>query len=355
MKIRYGNCWEDAEVVVQALGTTARGKYLVICSAGDIVLSLLSKKILRVVTVDTNPAQIACLDLRRAAFQRLSYDGTLAFLGITPAADRCRIYRQLRNLLSEKSAYFWDTHLEALVHGILHAGTTEKYFQRFRKVILPMLMNKHARASLFTSKSDARQRGISYRIFDSWRLRYITRILFSRLVMKSLDLGRPPSFYNDIHSDISAYVLRNIERVLTRVSTHNNPYLEYIIRGNFVKTRPLYLQKQHFTTIRARLDKISLSISSIAQYLENTSSVYSGFYFSDIFEYMTVGECRHVLALAVQHSRPKARIVYWSNLRDRHLRIIANSRIRPLDDTAQTLFEQNRAFFYSGLTIGEIS
>jgi S-adenosylmethionine-diacylglycerol 3-amino-3-carboxypropyl transferase len=355
MKIRYANCWEDAEIVLRALGTSSRGKYLVICSAGDMVLSLLSKKPLQIVAVDKNPAQIACLDLRRAAFQRLPYERVLEFLGVTHASDRLRTFHQLRDLLSDESARFWDTHQEALRTGIIHAGTTEKYFHRFRKAILPLLMDKHARASLFTSKSDAKQSRISYRIFDSWRWRYITRILFSRLVLKNLDLGRAPSFYDDIHNDISAYVRRNVQRVLTQVPTHDNPYLEYIIRGNFVHTRPHYLQKRHFTAIRRLLDTISLSINDITQYLENTSTAFNGFYFSDIFEYMTDEGCRHVLALSVRHSRPKARIVYWSNLHTRPLRKIGDPHIRPQDDTARDLFQQNRAFFYSGLTIGEVA
>jgi len=355
MKIRYANCWEDAEIVLRALGPRSRGRYLVICSAGDMALSSLSKKPLQIVAVDKNPAQIACLDLRRAAFQRLSYERVLEFLGVTHARDRFRTYYQLRDLLSDESARFWDTHHEALCTGIIHAGTTEKYFHRFRKAILPLLMDEHARASLFTSKSDARQRRISYRIFDSWRWRYITRILFSRTVLKNLDLGRAPSFYNDIHNDISAYVRRNVQHVLTQVPTHDNPYLEYIIRGNFVHTRPHYLQKRHFTAIRRRLDTISLSISDVTQYLENTSTAFNGFYFSDIFEYMTDEGCRHVLALAVRHSRPKARIVYWSNLHTRPLRKIGDSHIHPQDNIANALFQQNRAFFYSGLTIGEVA
>ncbi len=355
MTIRYANCWEDEEVVLRALGISPQGRYLLICSAGDIVLSLLSKKPRKIIAVDTNPAQTACLDLRKAAFQRLSYKHVLAFLGITHSTDRIGTYHHIRDRLTEKSALFWDNNHDALRTGIIHAGTTEKYFHRFRKWLLPLLMNRSARTSLFTSSSDNHHRKILSRVTESRRWKLMTGVLFSRNIMRNLDLGRAPSFYDALHDDIGAYVRRNIQRMITQVPIHDNPYLEYIIRGNFVKTRPFYLRERHFTPIRQCLDRIIIYITDIVEYLENTSNTFHGFYFSDIFEYMTDDQCRHVLALAVQHSRPKARIVYWSTLRSRPLQVIGNTHIRTQNDIAQELFQQNRTFFYSDLSIGEVS
>ncbi|UCC11194.1 MAG: DUF3419 family protein [candidate division WOR-3 bacterium] len=355
MKIRYANCWEDAEVVLRALEISPRGRYLLICSAGDIVLSLLSKKPQKIIAVDTNPAQTACLDLRKAAFQCLSYQQVLAFLGITHSTDRICTYHQIRDRLTEKSAIFWDTNHDALRAGIIHAGTTERNFHRFRKWFLPLFMNRAAGSSLFTSTSDNHQRKILSRVTESRRWKLMTGILFSRNIMKTLDLGRTPSFYNEIPDNIGAYVRRNIQRMITQAPIHDNPYLEYIIRGNFIKTRPFYLQEKNFNQIRHYLNRITHYISDIVDYLENTNDTFNGFYFSDIFEYMTDDQCHHVLALAVQHSRPEARIVYWSTLRSRPLQVIGNTHIRTQDDIAQELFQHNRAFFYSDLSIGEVS
>ena len=67
--IRYANCWEDADILVEAL-QPAPGKRLVsIASAGDNTLSLLSGAPEKVVAIDLNPVQLACLELRCVAIR----------------------------------------------------------------------------------------------------------------------------------------------------------------------------------------------------------------------------------------------------------------------------------------------
>jgi S-adenosylmethionine-diacylglycerol 3-amino-3-carboxypropyl transferase len=71
--IRYAQLWEDADVLVDALGDQ-RGKTLVsICSAGDNALALLLLDPARVIAIDLSAAQIACLRIRIAAYQQLDH------------------------------------------------------------------------------------------------------------------------------------------------------------------------------------------------------------------------------------------------------------------------------------------
>src|SRR5438094_10506161 len=87
--IRYGSVWEDADILCEALAPVARGgRLLSIASAGDNALALLTLDPKEVVVVDRNPAQLACLELRCAAFRRLEYAQMLAFLGVNHAQDR---------------------------------------------------------------------------------------------------------------------------------------------------------------------------------------------------------------------------------------------------------------------------
>src|SRR5205085_2322120 len=70
--VRYASVWEDADVLCEALAPVSQGgRLLSIASAGDNVLALLTLDPAEVVAIDTNPAQLACLELRRAAFRRL--------------------------------------------------------------------------------------------------------------------------------------------------------------------------------------------------------------------------------------------------------------------------------------------
>src|SRR5688572_951417 len=62
--LRYGQCWEDADILVDGLGVGAGHTCLSIASAGENTLSLLSRGAARVVAIDLNPAQLAALELR---------------------------------------------------------------------------------------------------------------------------------------------------------------------------------------------------------------------------------------------------------------------------------------------------
>jgi hypothetical protein len=86
--IRYANCWEDADILLRALDVKEGGVYLSIASAGDNTLSLLSCNPSLVLAIDLSAAQLACLELRRAAFARLPYEGVLRFLGVRESTDR---------------------------------------------------------------------------------------------------------------------------------------------------------------------------------------------------------------------------------------------------------------------------
>ena len=68
--IRYANCWEDADILCEALRPHPGTRILSIASAGDNTLALLAEGA-EVVAADLSIAQLACVELRRAAFRRL--------------------------------------------------------------------------------------------------------------------------------------------------------------------------------------------------------------------------------------------------------------------------------------------
>ncbi|OUC07660.1 S-adenosylmethionine:diacylglycerol 3-amino-3-carboxypropyl transferase, partial [Litorilinea aerophila] len=62
--IRYAQCWEDADVLLQALAIQPHHTCLSIASAGDNTLAMVAQGPQRVIALDLNPAQLACLALR---------------------------------------------------------------------------------------------------------------------------------------------------------------------------------------------------------------------------------------------------------------------------------------------------
>src|SRR5687767_15415348 len=80
-RIRYAQVWEDADVLLAALEVQPTDTVVSIASAGDNALALLGAGAARVVALDLNPAQLACLALRVAAYRGLSHVEVLEGLG----------------------------------------------------------------------------------------------------------------------------------------------------------------------------------------------------------------------------------------------------------------------------------
>ena len=95
-KIRYAQCWEDADVLLAAMDVQSTDTCLSIASAGDNVLALVGAGARRVIAVDLSPAQIACLELRVAAIRLLTHAQFLELLGQNPSSDRRTHYQRCR-------------------------------------------------------------------------------------------------------------------------------------------------------------------------------------------------------------------------------------------------------------------
>ena len=71
--IRYAQVWEDADILVPALRPKKGDTVVSISSAGDNALALLAEGPERVIAVDLNPSQLACLRLRISAYKHLAH------------------------------------------------------------------------------------------------------------------------------------------------------------------------------------------------------------------------------------------------------------------------------------------
>ncbi|MCD8486575.1 MAG: hypothetical protein LRZ84_07475 [Desertifilum sp.] len=66
---------------------------------------------------------------------------------------------------------------------------------------------------------------------------------------------------------------------------------------------------------------------------------------SDIFEYMSIENYQQLLQRLVQAARPGGRIAYWNMLAPRRCPEKMYSTVRSLTELAQSLHQQDQAFF----------
>lgn len=351
--VRYAQCWEDADILLEALQIQPGDQCLAIASAGDNALAMLTRDPSRVTAIDLNPSQLACLELRVAAFRVLEHAQLLELIGSRPSRHRREWYRRCRPHLSPAARKFWDGQPAAIAGGVGGAGKFERYFAIFRRWVLPLV---HCRATidrLVQGGTLAERERFYRRGWDSWRWRLMFRLFFSRWVMGRL--GRDPAFFTYVEGSVADRILERTRHALTQLNPAENPYLQWILKGRHLNALPLPLRPENFAAIRDRLDRLEWRCQSVEDYLKCAGrGVIDRFNLSDIFEYMSESAAEALLAKLADAGRPGGRLVYWNMLAQRGRPEALASRLRPLDGLARQLHLQDKAFFYSRLVIEEI-
>ncbi len=351
--IRYANCWEDSRLLIEALEPGPGHRVLSIASAGDNSLDILSTGA-EVVAVDLSLPQLAALELRVAAFRHLDYDDLLGFLGVHEDPRRRTIYGDLRADLSETSREFWDHHRDSVDAGIIFDGKFEHYFRTFRERVLPLVHNQDRIDALLQEKTEAERRAFYDETWNSKRWRLLFNVFFSRRVMGWL--GRDPEFFRYVEGPVSQEILRRAERALKVLSTHDNPYLTFILRGNFDGALPPYLVPEKYEAIREHLDGLTLcrgTVEDAARHFGDDG--FSGYNLSDIFEYMDEDTARACFEALTDAARPGARLAYWNMMVPRQGAAILPERLTYLRELSEELHTKDRAFFYGAFHVDERS
>jgi S-adenosylmethionine-diacylglycerol 3-amino-3-carboxypropyl transferase len=354
-RIRYAQAWEDADVLLAALDVQPSDTVVSIASAGDNALALLGAGAARVIALDLNPSQLACLELRVAAYRELSHAELLVLIGSRAgsANERATLYRRCRGRLVPAVQTFWDSQPEAIAGGIGGAGKFENYFRLFRSRVLPLVhRNATVAALLRGGPPDFRQRFYEHQ-WDTWRWRLLFKVFFSRFMMGRL--GRDPAFFKYVEGSVADRILGRTRHALTILNPAENPYLHWILTGTHGEALPWALREENFEKIRDRLDRLEWHELTLEAFLERERmSGIVKFNLSDIFEYMSAENTAALLERLADASASGGRLAYWNMLAPRRRPESLAARLRPCEETARTLFAQDKAFFYSAFVVEEV-
>ena len=351
--IRYAQCWEDADVLLEALDIRSDHVCLSIASAGDNTLALLSQAPAQVIAIDLSAAQLACLELRVAAYQELEHAELLELMGSRPSQRRVQLYQRCRPLLAPDARAFWDSHADDIAKGIGGAGKFERYFALFRQRILPLLHSSQHIAELLRDKPQGERATFYETVWNTWRWRAAFRLFFSRFVMGHL--GRDPQFFKYVEGHVAARILARTRHAATELNPADNSYVQWILTGQHLTALPFALRPENFDAIRANLDRLELRQQSLEQFLaDQPADTIDRFNLSDVFEYVSPASYHGLLRELVRVSRNNARMAYWNLLAERRRPASMANEIRPLNELAQELLRQDKAFFYQNFVIEEV-
>lgn len=351
--IRYAQCWEDADILMDGLTIRLGDTCLSIASAGDNSLSMLARGAGRVVALDLNPAQLACLELRVAAYRELSHAELLELIGSQASTRRAELYRRCRPVLKTDTRVFWDAHTADIEGGIGGGGKFERYFALFRQRVMPLVHSRAVIDRLLVGGDAAMREGFYRHHWDTWRWRLLFRVFFSRFVMGRL--GRDPSFFRYVEGSVAERILARTRHALTALDPADNPYLQWILTGRHTSALPHALRGENFEAIRANLDRLEWHCLPLEEFLEQEgSATIDRFNLSDIFEYMSEENYNRLLERLIRAGRRGGRLAYWNMLAPRSRPESMAAQLRPLEAEAQRLFRQDKAFFYSAFVLEEL-
>lgn len=351
--IRYAQCWEDADILLEALDLQPGDVCLSIASAGDNTLALLSKNPGRVIALDLNPAQLACLELRVAAYRELTHPELLELIGSTVSRQRPVLYQRCRPALSITVQQFWDSHPAEIEAGIGSAGKFEHYFALFRRYVLSLVHTRKTIEQMLAGGTLEQRRNFYIQKWNTWRWQLLFRLFFSRFVMGRL--GRDPSFFNYVEGHVGTRILQRTQYATTELNPADNPYMQWILTGQHTSALPYALRPENFESIRANLDRLEWHCQSVEEFLDTSKGIVIDCYnLSDIFEYMSLENYQILLQKLVQAGRAGSRLAYWNMLAPRTRPESMVDQLQPLSDLARRLHLADKAFFYSNFLVEEV-
>lgn len=352
--LRYAKCWEDADILLEALDIHSGDTCLSIASGGDNTFSLLTRAPKQVIAIDFSPAQIACLELRMAAYRALEHCEMLELMGERDSERRWCLYLRARRTLSDGAQAFWDSRPGAILAGIGTAGRFERYLSLFRRFVLPLIHSQSRVRALFVDRPREERVRFYEERWDSLRWRVVLAAFFSRAV--SSRLGRDPRFFRYVRGDVGARALDRVRWAMTDLAPHCNPYLSWMALGRHGAVLPHALRPENFDLIRHNLDRIELRTATLGAFLDEAQArSIDRFNLSDVFEYMSEREAdRHYAAIA-RVGRSGGRLAYWNAYVRRRRPDFMADKLYPLTELADSLHRLDKAFIYESFVIEQIA
>lgn len=315
--IRYSQCWEDTEVLLESLNIQENDICFGILSAGDNVFSMLSENPKKVVALDISFPQIALAKLKKEVFNSLSYEEMLEFMGVTKSDRRIEMYDRIRENLDKEVKEYWDFNRESIENGIIHTGKFEKFFKIFREKILPFVHNRKRVEKLLEDKPEQERMDYYDKCWNNFRWKLMFKLFFSKYIVGKL--GRDKEFFRYAEKNISEEMKERSRYALCELNPYENPYINYILKGNYRKDcLPYFLRKENFDKIRKNLHKVEIIQSSVEEYLDKIDYKINKFNLSDIFEYMSAENYSKLMEKIYDNAEDNALLAYWNLIVERN-------------------------------------
>lgn len=348
--IRYANCWEDADVLLEGLQLDQNAVVMSIGSAGDNSFSLLAENPKKVIAVDISEVQFFLIELKKAAIRAFDRGDYLRFCGYSNGKNRTAQYESIRMELSEKARQYWDHNSEDIEKGVIHCGKFEKYFQLFKQEYMPKVHTQATIDELFSPKSASAQKNFHEKQWNTPAWREVYQQFFGKKMMG--DHGRDPAFLQHVKGEVSEIILERESKYYQTPAVYDNYFMHYIMYNQFFENMlPHYVREENYGFIKANLDQLEIHHGLVdAQTLSEYPNC-THFNLSDIFEYMDDLTFKEFAEMLVAKTTAGTKIAYWNLMIPRVLSEVLPDAFELLEQVSEQLSRKDKGYFYGGFKI----
>jgi S-adenosylmethionine-diacylglycerol 3-amino-3-carboxypropyl transferase len=349
--IRYANCWEDADILLEGLSPAPGRKLLSIASAGDNSFSLLITNPELMVAVDVNKIQLYLVELKKVAIKKMDREDVLKFLGFRHCGNRGNMFDAIKDELSVAARIYWEKNSHLIANGVIYEGKFENYFKTFSGKILPWIHSKKTIEELFRIKTGEEQERFYHEKWNTRRWRLLFKLFFSKYIMGKF--GRDPEFLKEVKVDVSKYIFEKAGKNLQKKAAQQNFFLYFNLTGTFGNFLPHYLREENFETIKSNIDRLVIREG----YAQDAISEFGKFHYmnlSNIFEYMNPALFSETAEALIKGTEKGGRLAYWNLMVPRRISEILPGKAMHEQEIAAALAEKDKGFFYSQFIIETI-
>ena len=222
-----------------------------------------------------------------------------------------------------------------------------------RRFILPHLHAPETYTALFAERDRAGREVFYSQVWDTPRWRHGCRILFSRRMLAWLGAGR--EVLRETDGDVSERLTEHVRHLLVDLAPAENPFLQWIQRGEHGSVLPYALRPENFEQIRTYLDRLELHCATLEAWLERepVGSV-DRFSLNHLSDSMDRSGFERVLRWIGHVARGGTRLVHWNLLARTPVPKALSDRIEPMQEVEETLGAQDKSVFHTALSVWRV-
>jgi S-adenosylmethionine-diacylglycerol 3-amino-3-carboxypropyl transferase len=356
-EIYFAQVREDSRLERTVVERRSPSRIVCVGSGGCTALSLLSSGVEIVHCVDSNPAQCALIELKKAALAKLDREGCLDFLGERPGDDRLGTYqRHMAPLLPRYAREYWDARPGDVLSGVNQCGATERFYRfvgtNLRKSVCPDEVWRR----LFSCRSIAEQVELFDRHFTTESWHAAVRVLLS----KTTHLAFFPAFMfaEAKEHDFGAFFASQFELEVRNRPMRDNYFLSQFLFGSYLldepEGTPHYLSRAGYESTRQNVDKLVVVPKPLEEFLLEANRV-DAFFLSNVFDWMAPAARARLCELVLRAGSKRACLLYRNMFSAHPLPTFFTERFAHCHELSAELVDLERSMMYRRIAVGELS